>query len=128
MRLMNKNAEKWNIFALSILALAIAVFAWGLGSKLSLYRSAAPTASHSPVAKLLSNRERPADMVVQVERATTPLLVAVAFSMSACLLLLDDLKAHSIWTRARVDNPLRRQPPLARRQVFLRPPPSRPLL
>jgi hypothetical protein len=45
----------------SILLLALAVFGWGLHSKLSLYHVRARASEVAPVAKLLSERERPAD-------------------------------------------------------------------
>ena len=45
----------------SILLLALAVFGWGLHSKLSLYHVRARTSETAPIAKLLSERERPAD-------------------------------------------------------------------
>jgi hypothetical protein len=46
----------------SILLLALAVFGWGLHSKLSLYHIRARTSETAPIAKLLSERERPVDM------------------------------------------------------------------
>jgi hypothetical protein len=49
-------------FAVSILLLALAVFGWGLHSKLSLYHIRARTSETAPIAKLLSERERPVDM------------------------------------------------------------------
>ena len=45
----------------SILLLALAVFGWGLHSKLSLYHVRAGASEAVPIAKLLSERERPAD-------------------------------------------------------------------
>jgi len=125
MKLNPKNARKWNIFALSILALAIAVFAWGLKSKLSLYESATPPAHPVMVAKLLSNRERPADTVVQIERATTPFLTVLltAFALFACFQF--DHQRQSRWTLQSVINPQRRPIPQATRQIFFRPPPRR---
>jgi hypothetical protein len=45
----------------SILLLALAVFGWGLHSKLSLYHIRTRTVETAPIAKLLSERERPAD-------------------------------------------------------------------
>lgn len=122
---MNNNAAKWNVFAMFILALAIAVFAWGLRSKLSLYREAGPTAAHTPVAKLLSNRERPADTVVQIERAITPVL-AVVFASCALFtgFLLDVPRQQSLWISYRIQNPQRRADLPATRQIFFRPPPA----
>ena len=46
----------------SVLLLALAVFGWGLRSKLSLYHVARASEA-IPIAKLLSERERPADKV-----------------------------------------------------------------
>ncbi|MFZ0663900.1 MAG: hypothetical protein WAM66_14515 [Acidobacteriaceae bacterium] len=124
---MNKNTEKWNAFVLSILALALAVFAWGLGSKLSLYRTAGPAENHVPVAKLLSNRERPADAAIQIEHATTPLLTVVfaAFTIGAGFFLTIEPERRSIWKVQRIQNPQRRITPQATQQIFFRPPPSR---
>jgi hypothetical protein len=45
----------------SILLLALAVFGWGLHSKLSLYHIRARASETTPIAKLLSERERPTD-------------------------------------------------------------------
>jgi hypothetical protein len=45
----------------SILLLALAVFGWGLHSKLSLYHVRARASETAPIAKLLSERERPTD-------------------------------------------------------------------
>jgi hypothetical protein len=42
----------------SILLLALAVFGWGLHSKLSLYHIGARASETAPIAKLLSERER----------------------------------------------------------------------
>jgi hypothetical protein len=121
----SNNTRKWNVFALSIMALAIAVFAWGLNYKLSLYESAAPPPSHVTVAKLLSNRERPADTALTVERAITPtlLLFAVAFTAFASLLL--DQKRQSRWVLQRARNSRPRVLPLFSHQILFRPPPPR---
>jgi hypothetical protein len=48
--------------AVSILLLAFAVFGWGLHSKLSLYHIRARASEATPIAKLLSERERPPDV------------------------------------------------------------------
>jgi hypothetical protein len=77
-------------------------------------------------AKLLSNRERPADTVIKVERATAllPLVVlCVAFTLFANLLL--DPKRQSRWTLQRAQNSQRRPFPITTPQKFFRPPPSR---
>ena len=49
----------------SILLLALAVFGWGLHSKLSLYQLRPRASETLPVAKLLSERERPTDIAQQ---------------------------------------------------------------
>jgi formate hydrogenlyase subunit 3/multisubunit Na+/H+ antiporter MnhD subunit len=125
MRLIPKNSRTWNAFVLLILGLAIAVFAWGLRYKLSLYETAPPSSHHVVLAKLLSNRERPADTAIRIERATMPSLavVCVAFTLFAGLLL--DPKRQAWWTLQRVQNSQRRLIPFAARRVFFRPPPSR---
>jgi hypothetical protein len=76
-------------------------------------------------AKLLSNRERPADTVIRVERATTPslIVICVAFTLFANLLL--DPKRQSRWTMQRAQNSQRRPLPIATPQIFFRPPPPR---
>jgi hypothetical protein len=125
MRLPSKNSRQWRILAFFVLGLAIAVFAWGLRYKTSLYNSAPPPSHHMLAAKLLSNRERPSDVVVQVEHATAPSLIAVcvAFALSSSLLL--DPKRQSRWTIQRSLNPQRRPIPGASLRILFRPPPSR---
>jgi hypothetical protein len=119
-----KNTRKWNIFAVSIFGLAIAVFAWGLKYKLSLYEMPPPS-HHVMVAKLLSNRERPADTAAQIERATMPVpaVLFTAFGVFACLLF--DREHQLRWTLQNAINPQRRPIPQSTRQIFFRPPPRR---
>lgn len=127
MQLTSYNARKWNTFALSILGLAIAVFAWGVHYKVSLYKHP-PTAMHHGVsAKLLSDRERPvADISVEIERATTPVIVVAGFCAALVLFtsLLLDPKQQSRWVLQRRFNSQRRPLPQVSRQLFFRPPPS----
>ncbi|HTV04684.1 MAG TPA: hypothetical protein VME86_04895 [Acidobacteriaceae bacterium] len=125
MQLTPKNSRTWNIVVLSILALALAVFAWGLRYKLSLYDSAPPSVNHVAAAKLLSNRERPADTALLVERAITPSLVALCVTFTIFAGLLLDPGRHSRWTLQRVQNSQHRLIPLTSQQLFFRPPPSR---
>ena len=68
-----------------VFVLALAVFGWGLHSKLSLYRVTAPTHSHAPIAKLLSQRERPHDGLEQVAFSPAD-LHRVVFAASVLLL------------------------------------------
>jgi len=46
------------VIGVSVLLLALAVFGWGLHSKLSLYHVRARVSEATPIAKLLSERER----------------------------------------------------------------------
>jgi hypothetical protein len=68
-----------------VFVLALAVFGWGLHSKLSLYRVTAATHTHAPVAKLLSQRERPHDGLEQIAVGPADLHLVV-FAASALLL------------------------------------------
>jgi hypothetical protein len=69
----------------SILLLALAVFGWGLHSKLSLYHVRAGASEAVPIAKLLSERERPSDTA---EHCNLNLgdLHAVAVALSVALI------------------------------------------
>lgn len=124
MRSKTHSARKWNALALLILGLAVAVFAWGLRYKLSLYKSAPVTVHHVSSAKLLSNRERPADAAVQIERATTPLLIAFA-ATSLLFAGPADSAQQSRWTLRRQRNFRPRLISEVAPQLFFRPPPSR---
>lgn len=120
------SSRKWNILALSILGLAVAVFAWGLRYKLSLYKSAPVALHHVSSAKLLSNRERPANVIVEIERATMPVVVPAVFCATLLLFtgLLLDPRQQSRWAFQRDLNWRRRPHPQALRPLFFRPPPS----
>jgi hypothetical protein len=67
----------------SVLLLALAVFGWGLHSKLSLYHLRAPETT--PIAKLLSERERPTDTAQHCDLNQGDLHV-VALAASAILI------------------------------------------
>jgi hypothetical protein len=69
----------------SILLLALAVFGWGLHSKLSLYHVRARASETAPIAKLLSERERPAD-TAQQSAVNHPDLHRVALASAVILL------------------------------------------
>ena len=118
-----KSARQWKILVLLSLGLAASVFAWGLRYKLSEYQSSAHAGHQVAAAKLLSNRERPADTVVQIERATTPTVVAfcVIFTLFASILL--EPRLQSIWLLQRTRDPQLRPDPRAMRRQFSRPPP-----
>lgn len=126
MHLGTRSSRKWNILALSILGLAVAVFAWGLHYKVSLYKSPPVDWHHVASAKLLSNRERPANVVLQVERAMTPVVVPTVFCASLVLFtgLFIDPRRQSRWIVQRSLNPQRRPLPQASLPLFFRPPPA----
>ena len=59
------KALKHCAMGLYVLLLAVSVFGWGLHSKLSLYECGPSSQPPVPVAKLLSEQERPADHQAQ---------------------------------------------------------------
>jgi hypothetical protein len=69
-----------------VIVLALAVFGWGLHSKLSLYHVSAQSSAHAPVAKLLSQRERPSDRLEQIALSSADPYMVV-FAATALLLL-----------------------------------------
>jgi hypothetical protein len=56
-----RSRQSHFVIGVSVLLLALAVVGWGLHSKLSLYHIRARDSETTPIAKLLSERERPAD-------------------------------------------------------------------
>ena len=76
--------------AIGLVALAIAVFGWGLHSKLSLYQQHGQASAKESVAKLLSERERPASVIVSVSRLpeSSPHTTMLAAFKSLLLILL----------------------------------------
>jgi hypothetical protein len=104
------------------LLLALAVFGWGLHSKLSLYHVRARASETAPIAKLLSERERPA-VTAQHRDLNQGNLHAVALAVSAVLM--------PRLTKQTLDiSPRGEAPPLPPRTLALkgpslrRPPPS----
>lgn len=108
---------------LSILLLALAVFGWGLHSKLSLYHLRAPASEVTPIAKLLSERERPADTAQHCDLNHGD-LHAVALAASVVLVPRPEKDTREA-------APRRDAPPLSSSTLALkgpslrRPPPSR---
>lgn len=106
----------------SILLLALAVFGWGLHSKLSLYHIRARTSETAPIAKLLSERERPAD-TVQCSNVNQADLHRVALAALVVIMPEPPQEVRRI-------RPRRDAPPAASRTFALkgpalrRPPPS----
>jgi hypothetical protein len=106
----------------SILLLAVAVFGWGLHSKLSLYHIRARASEATPIAKLLSERERPANTAQHSDIRRADLYRA---ALAATVVLLPEPRREIRRIRPRSD-----APPLAFRTLALkgpslrRPPPS----
>jgi hypothetical protein len=107
----------------SILLLALAVFGWGLHSKLSLYHVRARASEVTPIAKLLSERERPPDSAQHCDLNHGDLH---AVALAASLLLLPRPKKDMREAAPRRDAPPLSLPTLALKGPSLRrPPPSR---
>lgn len=106
----------------SVLLLALAVFGWGLHSKLSLYHVRARASETAPIAKLLSERERPT-VTAQHRDLNHGNLHAVALAVSAVLIPRPAKQTRDISPRSEA-------PPLPPRTLALkgpslrRPPPS----
>jgi hypothetical protein len=106
----------------SILLLALAVFGWGLHSKLSLYHIRARTSETAPIAKLLSERERPVD-TAQHSDVNHAGLHRVA--LASLILLIPEPPQDVRQIRPRRDAPPAASPTFAIKGPALRrPPPS----
>jgi hypothetical protein len=114
------------LLPLGLLMLAMAVFAWGLQYKLSLYHPSKNAVAHSaPEAKLLSEKERP--IVVQALDSQAPQLPPFTF-VPALLMLVMSAGLHQVAVRSSRSGSAQRVPiPLPRffPALFFRPPPIR---
>ena len=116
-------------FGLAFLGLALAVFAWGLQYKLSLYDPPQAASHQMPHAKLLSkDRQSPAagHLVIAREETTSIGAVVAGCSFVFFLLLLNDRAALSLFAQQRLHGI--RRPWIARSfadltAFFFRPPP-----
>jgi hypothetical protein len=109
------------VIGVSILLLALAVFGWGLHSKLSLYHVRASEVT--PTAKLLSERERPADTAQHCDLNLGDLHAA---ALAASVVLIPRPAKHVREAAPRRDAPPLSSPTLALKGPSLRrPPPSR---
>ena len=107
---------------LLVVVLGFAVFGWGLHSKLSLYHVRANTPA-APIAKLLSERERPNDKAVS-GNVNEPNLHAIAAAIVVVSLLSPSSSPSASLLKPRSDE----QTPLShvilcRGPSLLRPPP-----
>lgn len=107
----------------SILLLALAVFGWGLHSKLSLYHVRARASEVTPIAKLLSERERPAETAQHCDLNHGDLH---AVALTASVFLVPRPEKDMREAAPRRDAPPLSSPSLALKGPSLRrPPPSR---
>jgi hypothetical protein len=112
------------VLPLGLLMLAMAVFAWGLQYKLSLYKDKGSISHSAPAAKLLSEKERPVTAQAIDSQLTQPPAFPIlpALLMLAIVPVFDQTVRYIRLTNAeRVPTPL----PYRLRTVFYRPPPAR---
>ena len=107
------------LLPLGLLMLSLAVFGWGLQYKLSLYKGKDSISHLAPVAKLLSQKERPTTGNVVSHPADLPawpIVMVVALVLGLCQAAARYLRAailEGYW------DPL----PACVQTIFLRPPP-----
>ncbi|HEX6773516.1 MAG TPA: hypothetical protein VF126_15900 [Acidobacteriaceae bacterium] len=104
----------------SVLLLALAVFGWGLHSKLELYHLRARAAEGTPTAKLLSERERPTDTAQHVDLNRAELHLA---ALIASVILMPQEREALRVRHPRTDAPPRLSLSIARSGPALRRPP-----
>jgi hypothetical protein len=112
------------LLTVGLLMLCMAVFGWGLQYKLSLYKGKDSVSHLAPVAKLLSQKERPAAGQAFARLPARPLwpvflIVALAFGVAPAA-------ARFLRSGSREEDPVPLPPPV--RALFLRPPPPAPSL
>jgi len=128
MKLLPKTRHHWSIPGFCLVALAVAVFVWGLSYKLSLYDPPQASSHRMVAAKLLSNRERPATAKVEFQEALDAgslrtSLVAVCALLPLLLPLLLAEKAQHSWTLLREPSHRKRPYFADIPQYYFRPPP-----
>jgi hypothetical protein len=113
------NRRRAVLLPLGLLMLSLAVFGWGLQYKLSLYKGKDSISHLAPVAKLLSQKERPTTGNVVSHPADLPawpIVMVVALVLGLCQAAARYLRAailEGYW------DPL----PACVQTIFLRPPP-----
>jgi hypothetical protein len=117
--------RQWSVLGFSLIALALAVFVWGLSYKLSLYDPPQASSHHMVAAKLLSNRERLTTAKIELQGASNAAsLLAVCALLPLFVPLLLVGKAQPSWTLLRIANSRKRPGFADVPQYFFRPPPS----
>jgi hypothetical protein len=117
--LISRNRRRAVLLPIGLLMLCMAVFGWGLQYKLSLYKGKDSVSHLAPVAKLLSQKERPTTGQAIAALADPP--VWPVFLMLALGLGLAPADARLLRSGSREEDPDPLPPPI--RALFLRPPP-----
>jgi hypothetical protein len=122
--LISRNRCRAVLLPIGLLMLGMAVFGWGLQYKLSLYKGKDSVSHLAPVAKLLSQKERPAPGQTLARLPARPvwpvfLIVALAFGVAPAA-------ARFLRSGSREEDPVPLPPSI--RALFLRPPPPSPSL
>jgi len=130
-RFLTESQTDFRGFGLAFLCLALAVFAWGLQYKLSLYDPPQAASHQMAHAKLLSkDQQSPAVAHLVIAREETSIGAVVAgYSFVIFFLLLNHRTALSLLVQQRLNEISRRRPvrPFAdMNALFFRPPPSIP--
>ena len=108
------------LLPLGLLMLSLAVFGWGLEYKLSLYQGQNSITHQAPVAKLLSQKERPASaQALAAPFPEVPVLTAFVLVAMASLLRLASTRYLRTGSIERSRPP---RPPCLQ-ALFFRPPP-----
>jgi hypothetical protein len=116
----SSDSRRAVLLPLGFLMLSLAVFGWGLQYKLSLYQGKDSITHQAPVAKLLSQKERPATaQTLDARFPEVPAFTAFVFVAMASLLRL----AATRYLRTGSIERSRPPRPPCLQALFFRPPP-----
>jgi len=124
MNLFDTSRRPSHLVSLGTLLLVVAVFAWGVQYKTSLYKPASKTSPHIKEVKFLSNKERPSLSHAELAFASIAqriLTVVFACLVGAMLVGLDPLRSAYAKGNVRDTEQLPKQP--SQSFFFFRPPP-----
>jgi len=119
-----ETRRQWKVPGFYLVALALAVFVWGLSYKLSLYDPPQASSHRMVAAKLLSNRERLTTAKIEFQEASNAaslLVVCALLRLFVPSVLVG--KAQPSWTLLRIANSRKRVCFTDVPQYFFRPPP-----
>src|SRR5271167_2450542 len=104
-----ETRRQWKVPGFYLVALALAVFVWGLSYKLSLYDPPQASSHRMVAAKLLSNRERLTTAKIEFQEASNSVsLLVVCALLPLFVSLLPAGKAQPAWTLLRAANSRKR--------------------